>query len=161
MLEQNADEAFERAEHGAVQHHRRDLVRVIVDIKRAQSPRQVEIDLHGTALPVAADRIAQDVFELRPVERAFSLIDGPRAPGCLERREQRCLRLLPNFIAADALLRPVGKLDAHFLKAEVLVDREDEIIDLQRLLSDLVFRDEHVRVVLGEGAHAHQTVQRT
>ena len=75
MLDHDAGEALQRAEHGAVQHHRRDLVGMLVDIERAEPARHVEIDLHGAALPVAADGVAQHVFELRPVERAFAGID--------------------------------------------------------------------------------------
>ena len=45
-------------------------------------------------------------------------------------------------------------------EAEVLVDREDQVVHLQRLLGDLGFGDEGVSVVLGEGAHPHQPMQR-
>ena len=79
MLDQDAGEALERAEHRAVQHHRRHLVGVLVDVEGAEPARQVEIDLHGAALPVAADGVAQHVFELRPVEGAFAFVERPRA----------------------------------------------------------------------------------
>jgi hypothetical protein len=46
-----------------------------VDIEGAEAFRQVEVDLRGAALPVAADGVAQHIFELRPVERALARID--------------------------------------------------------------------------------------
>ena len=49
---------------------------VVVDVEGAEPLRQVEVDLGGAALPVAADGVAQHVFELRPVERAFARIDA-------------------------------------------------------------------------------------
>ena len=45
-------------------------------------------------------------------------------------------------------------------EAEILVDRQDEVVDRQRLGGDLLLGDEHVGVVLREGAHAHQPMQR-
>ena len=53
-----------------------------VDIERAEALRQVEVDLRGAALPVAADGVAQHIFELRPVERAFARIDRGLDAGC-------------------------------------------------------------------------------
>ena len=45
-------------------------------------------------------------------------------------------------------------------KPKSAIDRQDQIVDLEDLLGDLLLGDEDVRVVLGEGAHAHQPVQR-
>ena len=54
---------------------------------------------------------------------------------------------------SENLMRHVGE-------AEILVDRQDLVVDLERFLGDLLLGDEDVRVVLREGAHAHQPVQR-
>ena len=48
----------------------------------------------------------------------------------------------------------------HVVEAEVAIDREDLVVDLQGLLRDLLLGDEDMRIVLGERAHAHQPVQR-
>ena len=134
MLDHDAGEALERAEHRAVQHHRRHLVGVLVDIEGAEPARHVEIDLHGAALPVAADGVAQHVFELRAVEGAFALVQRPRPAGRFERLHQRGFGLVPDRVVADALVRPVGEFDAHVVEAEILVDRQDQIVDLEHLL---------------------------
>ena len=133
---------------------------MLVDIERAEPAGHVEIDLHGAALPVAADGVAQHVFELGAVEGAFALVERPRPAGGFERLHQRRLGLVPHGIVADALFRPVGKFDAHVVEAEIPIDRQDQIVDLEDFLGDLLLGDEDVRVVLGEGAHAHQPVQR-
>ena len=103
VLDHDADEALHGAEHGAVEHHRRHLVGVLVDVEGAEAPGQVEVDLHGAALPVAADGVAQDVFELRPVEGAFAFVKRPRPAGGFERFFQSRLRLIPHGIVTDAL----------------------------------------------------------
>ncbi len=88
-----------------------------VDVERAEALRQVEVDLRGAALPVAPDRVAQHVFELRPVERAFAGIDaGLDAPAGLgrdpfEHAAHHALGVIPHRVGADALLRPGRELD--------------------------------------------------
>src|SRR5258708_34114815 len=51
MLDQDPGETLERTEHGSVQHDRRDLVGVLVDIKRAKPAGHVEGALYGPELP--------------------------------------------------------------------------------------------------------------
>src|SRR5204862_682921 len=75
VLDQYANESFHRAADRAVHHHRRLLRPVGIDVERAEAFRQVEVDLRGAALPVAADGVAQHIFEFRPVERAFTGVD--------------------------------------------------------------------------------------
>src|SRR5947207_12566122 len=103
VLDENADEALERAEHGAVEHHRRHLVRVLVDIEGTEATGHVEIDLHGATLPVPTYGVAQHVFELWPVERALALFKRPRPPGGLERLHQPGPGSFPHRASPDAL----------------------------------------------------------
>ena len=81
-------------------------------------------------------------------------------PAAVGRGLQRGLGLVPDRIVAHPLGRTVRELDLHIVEAEVLVDIEDQPRDRHRFGRDLVGRDEDVRVVLREGAHAHQAVQR-
>ena len=68
--------------------------------------------------------------------------------------------MVPDLVRPHPLGRAVGELHAHVVEAEVPVDRQQELDDVHRLLGDLLLGDEDVRVVLREGAHAHQPVQR-
>src|SRR6201990_82944 len=108
MLDENADEALHRAADRAMHHDRRLLAAIMVDVERAEPLRQIEVDLRGAALPVAADGIAQHVFELRPVERAFARIDrGLDAIVALGDALQHILHdafgVIPRLVRADAL----------------------------------------------------------
>ena len=147
-------------------HHRRLLRAVGGDVEGVEALRQVEIDLGRAALPVAADGVAQHVFELRPVERAFARIDrGLDAVVALRDLLQHILHdafgVIPGLVGADALLGTRRELHREIaLEAEVRIGRQDQIVDLQALVGHLLLGAEHMRVVLREGAHAHQPVQR-
>ena len=147
-------------------HHRRLLLAVGVDVERAEPLRQVEVDLDGAALPVAADGVAQHVLELGAVEGALARVDAgldlaARLVGdLLQHGRHGRLGVVPQLVGADALLRPGGELHHHLLEAEVAIDRQDQVVHLQALVGQLRLGAEDVRVVLGEAAHAHQPVQR-
>ena len=149
-------------------HDRHFLRAVGIDVERAESFRQVEVDLRGAALPVAADRIAQHIFELRSVERAFAGIDRGLDAVVMalrldfgKHRRHHALGMIPHLVGADALVRPGREFYREIaLEAEIRVGRQDEIVDLQALVGELGFRAEHMRVVLGEAAHAHQSMHR-
>ena len=48
----------------------------------------------------------------------------------------------------------------HVVEAEAAIDVEQELADLAGFLGDLRLGAEHVRVVLREGSHTHESVQR-
>jgi hypothetical protein len=75
VLDQDAEEPLHGAADRAVDHDRRLLFAVLVDIERAEALRQVEVHLRGAALPVTANGVAQGVLELRTVERALARVD--------------------------------------------------------------------------------------
>src|SRR5207237_2302313 len=75
MLDQNADEALHRAEDRPVQHNRCMSAAILTNIDRAEPPRHVEVELHGTALPLSADRVTQVEFALWPIECALAGVD--------------------------------------------------------------------------------------
>ena len=70
------------------------------------------------------------------------------------------LRAVPGLVGADALFGPRRELHHDLLEAEILVGREDQIVDLEAFVRHLLFGAEDVRIVLREAAHAHQAVQR-
>ncbi|GJE70498.1 hypothetical protein CHKEEEPN_2036 [Methylorubrum podarium] len=164
MLDQDAGEALHRAADGAVDHHRRLLLAVGVDVAGVEALRQVEVHLRRAALPVAADGVAQHVLEFRPVEGALAGIDRGLDPPrrlLLDLRQHPRhdgFRMVPQGVGADALLGARGELHQDLVEAEIGVGREDQVVDLQALGGELVLGAEDVRVVLGEAAHAHQAV---
>src|SRR6202045_2592951 len=163
MLDEDTGEAFERAEHGAMNHHRGRLLAVRPDKESAEAARKVEIDLRRAALPFAPDCIAQGVFELWAVESAFARIDGGLGAASGERLEdtgQGRLGPLPGLVRADTLFRPRRQFDDDVFESEIPVDGKDEVVDLQALLHDLILGAKNMRVVLGEGAHPDDAVDR-
>ncbi len=166
VLDEDAEEALHRAADGAMDHHRRLLLAVGVDVVGAEPLRQVEIDLRGAALPVATDGVAQHILELRAVEGALARVDGGLDAAArlfldlLQHVRHHGLGVIPRLVRTDALLRPGRELDHELGEAEVAVGRDDQVVDAQALRRDLLFGAEHVRVVLREAAHAQEPVQR-
>ena len=74
---------------------------------------------------------------------------------------ERALGAIPSLVGADALLGAKRKPDADVLETEILVDRERQAIEGGDFRFDLLRSAEDVPVVLGEGAHAHDAVQRS
>ena len=66
MLDQDADEALERAEDRAVEHHRPVALAVLADIEGVEPLGHDIIELERAALPGPADRVGQVEFELGP-----------------------------------------------------------------------------------------------
>src|SRR5690606_24479338 len=62
MLDQDTDEALERPQDSPVQHDRVPAIVVFADVLGAQTYRQVEVQLQGTALPDATQTILQREF---------------------------------------------------------------------------------------------------
>src|SRR5262249_27368858 len=160
VLDENACEAFERTEHGAVDHHRHGFLAIGRYIERAEPQRHVEVDLDSAALPIAPNGVAQYIFELWPVKSALARVQligkTARPDGALERR----LCLVPNLVGAHPLLRTVRELDAYVLEAEVTIDRQHLLIEPHAFLGNLILGRENMRVVLREVTHAQQTMQR-
>jgi hypothetical protein len=97
VFDQDAHEAFDRPKHGTVQHHGNMLVAVFTDVGGTEAFGHIEIDLQRTALPVAADGIAQDELQLRAVERAFARVVRVLEATRLERLQERLLGLVPDL----------------------------------------------------------------
>src|SRR5690606_5547449 len=54
VLEQDADEAFERSKDRPMQHHRRMLLSVLSHVRCSQPTWHVQVDLQRSALPIPA-----------------------------------------------------------------------------------------------------------
>ena len=69
------------------------------------------------------------------------------------------LRLVPNFIGANALRRTRGHFVNDVGKAKVLIDLLQKRCEVDALRQDLVFGTKNVTIVLSETANAHDAVQ--
>src|SRR5438309_1226645 len=154
-----ADEPLETAEEDTVDHHRALALALGVHERDVETLRQVEVDLDGRALPLAADRVEDLDVDLRRVEDAAAFVNLVRDLADAECLLQRALRLVPELVGAEAALRPRREIDARIGVAEGAEELHGEVEDLADLLLGLRPRAEDVRVVLREAADAQHPVQ--
>src|SRR6266566_4412237 len=140
MLDQDAEEALDGTEQGAVDHQRLMLGAVFGDVLQAEARRQIEIELHGGELPGAADGV--------------NALDGVGEGGG---------GAAPVFGLAGVVFRmrgvPVGELDFEFAEAKIFHDGVGEVDAGFDFRLDLRGHAENVGVVLRETADAEQAVK--
>ena len=160
LFNQDADEALQRAQNGAVQHHGAGAAVVFGDVFGIQALGQHEVELDGAALPGTAERVFDVVFHFRAVERAFAGQFLPFNAAGGERVAQALFGLVPNFVRTGTLFGAQREFDADVFKAELFVNLHGQLVEYTGFFGDLVFGAEDVGVVLHEAAYAHQAVQR-
>ena len=132
---------------------------VAADIGQIKPFRHLEIKLNRTALPGASDGIAQVKIDLGAIKRAVALVDCVRPAIVLQGFAQGGRSRLPLLLAPHRILRTRGQLQ-EIVEAKYPVDTVDQIDNAENFRLNLVGRHKDMRVVLGEAAHTHQTVQR-
>ncbi len=75
MLNEDADEPLEAAEDGTVDDDGRLLRVVPVGVGELEPAGELEVELDGGALPLAAERIDDVEVELGAVEGAVAMVD--------------------------------------------------------------------------------------
>ena len=165
MFDQDADEALESAQNGAVEHHRAVLLSVLPDVGGVEPFRQDIVELDRSALPRPADCVSQMELKLGRIERTFAgeffpLIFRTRTPREPHGFAQVVLRTIPHFVGPKAFLGPQGKLDRIAFKAQVLVDLVEQITECPDLIDDLILTAEDVAIVLRHLPDPHQAMQR-
>ena len=142
-------------------NHDRPLLDVLlVHVVQVETLGQVEVQLHGGALPFAPDGVRDLDVDLGAVKRAAALVDVVAPPLLGERLDERALRALPNLGTAHALLRLGAEVHLKVREAELAQDVLGQVQHAQDLVRDLIGQAEDVRVVLREPAHAEQPVHR-
>src|SRR5277367_91977 len=100
-----------------MQHDRDMASAILADIGGAQALGHVEIELQRAALPIAPKGIAQVELELRSIKGTLARRHCEIEPRCLHRVAEASLGMLPDRIAADALLGSGRKFDHDILEA--------------------------------------------
>src|SRR5215210_4941524 len=123
VLDQDPDEALERAHQRPVDHHRPVLGVVGAGVGELEALRHRVVELDRAELPRAADRVGHVQVDLRAVERSVAGVDleleALRAQRALERR----LGAVPHLVGADPVVGPGGELQPR-LEAERAVEEE-------------------------------------
>mmetsp|Transcript_17763 Transcript_17763/g.49244 ORF Transcript_17763/g.49244 Transcript_17763/m.49244 type:complete len:502 (-) Transcript_17763:893-2398(-) len=125
-------------------------------VLQIEPKRQLEVQLHGTALVLATQRILQLDVDLRAVECSVALVDGPLPAARIERVGELRLRALPELLAPHGLLRPCAQRERE-LEAEQVVDVEHELKRRRDLRSNLIFSAKDVGIVLLKSANPRQS----
>ena len=111
MLDQDADEALERAEDRAVDHDRALGLSVAVDVFQTEALGLLEIDLDRGDLPATRQRILDLDVDLRAVEGAGARIQLEGEPVGAQRVLEPPLGHLPLLIRPERLRRARGELE--------------------------------------------------
>ena len=115
MLDQDADEALERAEDRAVEHDRPVLLAVLADVGGVEPLGQHGVGLHRADLPGAADRVGQVEFELGRIEGAFArqllpaIFGACRGPARATASRSDLLRPVPHLVACRSACRAAAR----------------------------------------------------
>ena len=158
MLEQDPDEALVGAHQRPVDHHRPVLGVVRAGVGQTESLREVVVELNGSQLPRASERVGHVHVDLRPVEGTVALVEVVLELLARESLQQRLLAVIPQLVRADPLIGSGRELEPN-VDPEHLVGRERELQARGHLLLDLLLRAEDVSVVLGEVTHSQQSVE--
>ena len=141
------------------------LCAVLTDIGRVEPLGQDRVGLDRPDLPCPADGVGQVKLQLRRVKSPFAGQFFPtpfrRIPA--RRRNRIAHRLfgpVPHFVRAETVFRSQRELDRIIGKAQILVNRIEQVAEFCDFLDNLVLAAEDMRIVLGELPHPHQAVQR-
>ena len=159
MLKQDGEETLNGAEQGTVNHHRALVGAICRDILKAETLRQVEVELDGGHLPGTADGIARLDGDLRAVERGASRIVDEFESGFLGDLGERIGRFLPDLVGADELVGILGRqFQIEVVEAEVLEHLEHEGEQAAKLRLHLLARAVDMRIILSQTADSRQAV---
>ncbi|MPN21703.1 hypothetical protein SDC9_169083 [bioreactor metagenome] len=167
VLGQHADEALDRAELGRVDHHRLGRVPVRAGVGQPEPGRLVEVVLDGRHLPGASDGVLGLNGDLRAVIGGTTGIVDDNKPGFVGDFGQDLGRGLPLLVGADELVLLLAdlvagrQLERDIGQAEVLQQAEDETQQVPHLVRGLFGGAVRVRIVLGDGPDAGQSLHHT
>ena len=136
-----------------------DPVALVVLIGQLEPLGQVEVELHGRALPSPAQSVGDVDVNLGSVERAAAFVDAEGQPTLSQRPAQGSGRMLPHIVVSDGFLRTGGYHDGILGESEGLKKLEGQVQHAADLVLDLVRAAEYVGVVLGEAPDPHQAVE--
>src|SRR6266540_7559752 len=111
MLDQDPQEALDRAENRAVEHDRAMLLAVLADVGQIEALAVFEVALDRPELPRASQGVFHAEVDLGSIEGAVAGRYHVRAFRLSQRRRQRGLATVPQRVRADALFRAQAERD--------------------------------------------------
>ncbi|OPZ75500.1 MAG: hypothetical protein BWY79_01949 [Actinobacteria bacterium ADurb.Bin444] len=118
VLDDDAEEALDRTQNGAVQHDRPVALVVFTDVLQLEAVGHGEVELAGGALPGATHHILDMEVDLGPIEGTVAGVQLILEPQPLQRLRECGLRPLPHLRGADRFIGPRGELHVDFFEPE-------------------------------------------
>ena len=110
VLDQDPDEALERAEERAVDDEDRVLLVVRAHVGETEAGRHLRVELDRAELPRALEHVGDVEVDLRPVERALPRADEVLDLVPLERLDELALGEVPLLVGAELVVGPRREL---------------------------------------------------
>ena len=158
MLDQDPDEALQRAEQRTMDHVGRVVVVVGAHVGEPEARRHLGIELDRAHLPRAPEHVRHVQVDLRPVERAVALVDQVLDRTPVEGVLERGLGEIPLLVRSELLFRTRRELESG-LHSEEVVQERCVVETAEDLVLDLLRDHEHVRIVLRDVLDAQEAVQ--
>ena len=157
MLDENTDEAFQRAINGAVNDNRRLLLTIIIYVRAVEAARQLEVKLDRAQLPRPAESIFYQNVGLRPIKCAISFLDDIISPArvLIQDTEEHCLGFIPRLQVTDISLGSRTQAQ-RILQIEKLVEEVYDLENAPVFFLDLILHQKNVRIVLLEFLRSQQ-----
>ena len=161
MLDQDAEEALQRAVDRAVNHDRRAPLAVLGHVDAAQPRRLNQIQLHRRELPLAAHHVADEEIGLRSVEGSLAFLLYIINAGGVERAAQRIDGRGPGLGIVHKLALAAGQreLVAEISQAIGGEQRAHQLEHAPHLVGDVLRRAEDVAIVLRQRTHASEAAE--
>ena len=160
MLDEHADEALQRSEDRAMDHHRTLLGAGAGGVREPETFRRRVVELNRRHLPLTLERIGHVDLDLRSVECALARIDLPCEAVAGQRVAESRLVRAPLLLGAHMMLGHRRNFEFDLLEAERRIDVVNHAQVHVDLGFDLVLGAVDMRVVLHQRAHPIQSVQR-
>mmetsp|Transcript_5067 Transcript_5067/g.9371 ORF Transcript_5067/g.9371 Transcript_5067/m.9371 type:complete len:558 (-) Transcript_5067:471-2144(-) len=155
---QNGQHPLHTSEDGAVNDDGAFLSTRLGDVGEVESDGQLEIELHGGALELAAQGVVDSDVDFGPVEGAIPGIERPGPSGALEGVFQGRFGPVPELEFAQIAFGAGGQGHGVF-ETEDVVHLAEQLEEAGDLLHDLVGAAEDVGVVLLEATDASESLE--
>src|SRR5258708_33454749 len=148
MLDEYADEALERAEDRAMDHHGTFLGAGAVGVRQVETLGHVVIELNRLDLPLTLERVGHVNLDFGAVERALLRIYLERDLIALHRVCKLGLAHLPLLFAAEMVIGHGRELELDAIETERPINVADHPEIHRDFVCDLILAAKAVGVVL-------------
>src|ERR687890_152725 len=156
LLDEDCHKTLCSPRYGPVQEHRRVRVAILANVHTSQPSWLNEVHLDRRELPLPPQHVPRQEVGLRPVESRLPGHGLVGDVGGVEGVAQGTLGSAPLLIVCyvlGSIWVAQGETHPVILEVVSIEDLADDFQSASKLLLDLIFGAEHVRIVLGKRPH--------